>query len=382
MSDAMKALLFAGATLGHVALLIRIHNWFYGSGLGRRAVDVMHLIHGLLALAGPILFWNVAGLDLASLFSADDPGRLLLAGYVAVCWLTGFVLAPTITIARLVHRCSALLGEETRPLCLETLAGRSLAGSKHPWLARLPFNEVCRLDLIVKTLRLEALPPEWDGLTILHLSDLHFCGTPDREYHERALELCMAWEPDIVALTGDYVDSLDHHAWLEMLGKLRAKEVKLAILGNHDYWYEPEEVRWKLHEMGCHTPRNSWETVTVRGRPMVVIGHEGPWLKPAPDLSGCPKDVFRLCLSHTPDNMRWAKANGIDLMLSGHVHGGQIRLPIVGSLLVPSRRGRRYDCGTFLEGRTLLHVSRGLSGKHPLRFNCRPEATLLVLRCR
>jgi predicted MPP superfamily phosphohydrolase len=71
----------------------------------------------------------------------------------------------------------------------------------------------------------------------------------------------------------------------------------------------------------------------------------------------------------------------VDLMLSGHVHGGQIRLPWVGSVLVPSRHGRRYDCGTFEEPPTVLHVSRGLSGQHPLRYGCMPEVTRLILRC-
>jgi len=66
-------------------------------------------------------------------------------------------------------------------------------------------------------------------------------------------------------------------------------------------------------------------------------------------------------------------------MLSGHVHGGQIRLPWIGSILVPSRYGRRYDCGTFAEAPTLLHVSRGVSGEHPLRYHCKPEVTLLTL---
>ena len=72
---------------------------------------------------------------------------------------------------------------------------------------------------------------------------------------------------------------------------------------------------------------------------------------------------------------------GIDLMLAGHVHGGQIRLPPFGSVLVPSRYGRRYDAGAFDEPPTLLHVSRGLSGEHPVHYNCLPEVTLLTLRC-
>jgi predicted MPP superfamily phosphohydrolase len=67
-------------------------------------------------------------------------------------------------------------------------------------------------------------------------------------------------------------------------------------------------------------------------------------------------------------------------MLAGHNHGGQIRLPGIGSIFVPSRYSRKYDCGIFHEPPTLLHVSRGLSGQQPLRYNCRPEVTRIVLR--
>ena len=87
-----------------------------------------------------------------------------------------------------------------------------------------------------------------------------------------------------------------------------------------------------------------------------------------------------LLVSHTPDLIGWARRNDFDLMLAGHNHGGQIRFPLVGSVLVPSSYGRRYDCGTFDEPPTVLHVSRGLAGQHPLRFHCRPEVTKIVLR--
>jgi predicted MPP superfamily phosphohydrolase len=377
----IAVVLFAHAVIGHFALVLRSHNYIYGTGLGRRTIDVLQVLHGLVCLSGPIVFWYVMVLDPGFLF--PDKGealhQLYLKCYLGCCLLTSFIVVPFVTIQRLVRRCPALHRQEATTVNVELLACRSLHGDgKHSHLARLPGNQVCQLDLSIKTLQL-AIPPEWDGLTILHLGDLHFTGTPDREYFERVLDLCMSWQPDIVALTGDYVDSLAHHAWLSLFEKLQAREAKLAILGNHDHWYEPEKVRERLGQMGYHTPRNGWQTIEVRGKPMVVIGHEGPWLKPAPEMSGCPADVFRLCLSHTPDNIAWARANAVNLMLSGHVHGGQIRLPIIGSLVVPSMYGRRYDCGVFLEDKTVLHVTRGIGGKHPLRYNCRPEATLLVL---
>ena len=99
-----------------------------------------------------------------------------------------------------------------------------------------------------------------------------------------------------------------------------------------------------------------------------------------PDFSGAPEDAFRLLLSHTPDHIHWARSQGIDLMLSGHNHGGQIVLPVVGPVYSPSRYGCKYSAGVFWEDPTLLYVSRGVSGRHPLRYNCLPEMTKLVLR--
>jgi predicted MPP superfamily phosphohydrolase len=195
------------------------------------------------------------------------------------------------------------------------------------------------------------------------------------------MDQCNAWQPDLIAFTGDLIDTKRHHRWIvPVLGRLRWRVAAFAILGNHDSWFEHALARRRLRRVGMRVLGNGWEQIEVRGEPLVVVGHEGPWFRPGPDLGACPPDVFRLCLSHTPDNLPWARRNRIDLMLSGHNHGGQIRLPVVGSVFVPSRFGRRYDCGVFHEPPTLLHVTRGLGEEHPLRFNCRPEVTKLVLR--
>jgi predicted MPP superfamily phosphohydrolase len=115
-----------------------------------------------------------------------------------------------------------------------------LGSSKHQLLARLPFNQIYQVDFSERTLRLPRLPVAWDGLTILHLSDLHWWGTPDKAYYEFILDRCAAWEPDLVALTGDIVDSLSHHQWvLRLLSRLRWREAAFAILGNHDSWGQP-----------------------------------------------------------------------------------------------------------------------------------------------
>jgi len=374
---------FAAACLGHLVLMIASHNWFYGLPLPRRVTDVFHLLHGGLVLAFPLVLWYAAGWDLSGLFRFDAAGGAVLAAYVVVCWVAAFVLMPLNTALRLFRPRPAAFGKEKSEVVdiVKQLGGPPAGiGTKH-FQALLPFNEALQVEFVERTLHLPRLPAAWDGLTVLHLSDLHLCGTPDRAWFRAVMDRCASCEPDLVAVTGDLADGDDFIRWIvPVLGRLRWKVAAFAILGNHDAWYAPEKVRRRLRRLGMNVLGNGWERIDVRGEALVVIGQESPWFRPAPDLSSAPRGPFRLCLSHTPDNIRWARRAGIDLMLSGHVHGGQIRVPVFGSLLVPSRYGRRYDCGVFAEGPTLLHVSRGLGGDHPLRFLCRPEATRLILR--
>jgi predicted MPP superfamily phosphohydrolase len=214
------------------------------------------------------------------------------------------------------------------------------------------------------------------------VSDTHFCGTPGRRFYQHVFDRAFQWGvPDILAITGDVVDSHRHHRWIiPLIGRLKWSIAGLAILGNHDLYHEPELVRRRLRRMRFEVLGNGWRSIDIRGEPMIVVGNETPWFKLEPDLSTAPAEPFRLCLSHTPDNFGWAQRNRIDLMLAGHVHGGQIRLPGVGPLFVPSRYSRRYDCGQFAAGPTVMSISRGLSGGEPLRYNCHPEVTWMVLK--
>lgn len=372
----LKVLLFASVCLGQAGLFIFTLNCLHGCALPRRVLrEIRHLLF-LLILTTPLLVWWVHGFDVQA-ESAWWP-------LAALCGVLGLAVLPAITLQRLLRRRPATLQSYTATTVdiAQDLGYRPLGQSKYRPLAQLPFNQVFQVDFTEQTLRLPRLPAAWDGLTILHLTDLHLCGTPDRSFHERVIERCRDWgTPDVVAITGDVVDSAWHHRWIvPVLGRLRWRHAAYAILGNHDSYRNPPQVRRRLERLGMQVLGNTWEQMTVRGEPLVVVGHEGPWFRPAPDPSGCPEGAFRLCLSHTPDNIDWALRHDIDLMLAGHNHGGQIRFPLIGSVLVPSRYSRRYDCGLFQVGPTVLHVGRGLAGQHPLRYFCRPEVTWLVLR--
>ena len=88
-----------------------------------------------------------------------------------------------------------------------------------------------------------------------------------------------------------------------------------------------------------------------------------------------------MLLSHSPDQVYWAQQNHFDFVLAGHTHGGQVRFPWIGPIVAPSKYGVRYSAGEFQEGNTVMQVSRGISGLQPLRINCPPELTKIVLRC-
>jgi predicted MPP superfamily phosphohydrolase len=379
--------LFLGVCLGHLALMIASHNWWYGQRLPHGTGSFIHFGHAAAIVAFPLYLLHAYGWHLAGLFDFPSgpawppTGQELVAAYAILCAVAGFLLLPLNTARRLLRRDP---GTDTNAQVIDVakeLGYRPLGKNRKAPMVLLPGNQIFQVEMVERTLRLPRLPPAWEGLTILHLTDLHLNGTPDRDWFRFVMDRCAAWQPDLVALTGDVADSFHHMRWIvPVLGRLRWRLEAFAILGNHDHWYDTPLIRRRLRRVGMRVLANSWEQIEVRGEPLVVVGHEGPWLRPAPDLKGCPEGPFRLCLSHTPDNIRWSRRHGIDLMLSGHVHGGQVRFPVFGSVLVPSAYGRYYDCGTFEEPPTLLHVSRGLSGEHPLRYGCRPEVVLLTLR--
>jgi predicted MPP superfamily phosphohydrolase len=386
MNEWIEVLLFLAAVAGHAVLVIGSHNRWYGTGLHRKVIDVIQLGHGLLFLAGPVALWWFWRLALRR--EAREGGSALsltetaLGIYFVICWLA-LLYFLVLTVWRLVRpNPAALESNHTRTVNVaKELGYKPAGGGRRGLMARLPFNEVFQVDLTEKTLRLTRLPAAWDGLSILHISDVHFTGTPGREYYRRVIDLCAAWEPDLIAFTGDMVDTDTHYRWIvPLFGRLKSRHGAFAILGNHDCYFDTAQLRRRLGRAGMHVLGNGWKQIEVRGEPVVVIGNEVPWVRPAPDLSACPAGPFRLCLSHTPDNIAWARRHAIDLVLAGHVHGGQVRFPLIGSVLVPSRYGRRYDRGTFDEPPAVMHVSRGLGGQDPLRFNCRPEVSKLILR--
>lgn len=378
--------LFALAVIGNGGLLTLAVNWLFGQNISHNVLDKLRLLAGALLIVNPLLLAYLTRFEIVELFSSVlvNPWHYLLRGYFVACWLAAVVAIPVATVARLLRRPPAdqLSHRGTVVDFARELGAPPLGKSKRRALAKLPGNQCFQVEFSAYEFRRPGLPKALDGLTILHLSDLHFYDTPTRAWYEALIARCQAdGTADVVAVTGDIVDGLPQHEWVApVLGKLKWNLAAFAILGNHDTWYQPDQLRRRLSSLGFAVLGNDWRSVNLRGTPVTVIGHEGPWVSPPPDITGCPPDNFRLLLSHTPDNLAWAARHRVGLMLAGHVHGGQIVLPFFGPLFVPSKYSRRYDAGTFARGPTLMHVTRGLAGKEPLRYGARPQVSRITLR--
>ena len=374
--------LLLGAWIGHAVFWTYWLNNLYGRRLTKRLLKPWRLITGAIIVIGfPMLWWAYVS---ESDWAAPAGWWSILAYcYIGLCVFLGTIVFPIITIGRLRRRPPVTrLKETTRTLNLRAELGHHAIGDGfYRRIATLPFNGVFHVDFTEIELAPPRLPHAWDGLSILLLSDFHFHGTPSKLWFERIFdEIAQSPPADIVALAGDFVDSDAHREWIApLLGKLKWNLCGVAILGNHDEHHEPDHVRAELESVGYRVLSNRLETLDIRGVPCELIGHEGPWFPPGPPLNS-KANAFRICISHTPDNFHWGIQSDIDLMLCGHVHGGQIRLPMIGSIFVPSVFSRRYDMGVFGYRHLTMVVGRGLSGKEPLRFRCNPQVIRITLK--
>ena len=364
-----------GAWVGHAYLLTGLLNGLYGQPYPKRFLKSCRLAVGLLILGFPLLYFVPTFSPILAVFPNI---------YVGICTIVGLGVFPGLTLYRVLRpRPTAVRSEHTETVDYLTELGPSVIGNGYfSWLVRrLPVRATFRVDYTDMTLAVPNLPAALDGLTVLLVTDTHFHGTPSRAFYDAIVDRIVSGPPvDVVVLGGDYLDKDDFRPWIgEILGRLKGTDIGLAILGNHDVFHDPAATRNDLESAGFTVLSNRWEQLSIRGVPCLVSGHEGPWIGTGPDLTDAPTDLFHICVSHTPDQFEWAGRSGVNLLLCGHVHGGQIRLPVIGSIFVPSRYGRRFDMGVFERPGMVMVVSRGLGGKEPLRIRCNPQVLRLTL---
>ncbi len=252
--------------------------------------------------------------------------------------------------------------------------------------------ETVHLDLFAPR-----LPEAFDGYTLIQISDLHMRQMGRRERILRAL-LTHLPPADLVAVTGDLVHTpAGTQPFLELARAFQAKDGVYAVFGNseHKNGVRPYAFSQTLAENAITPLMNQHVLLSRGGAQIVLAGVDDPVNDKddiAEALQNAPNDLFILLLMHSPDSVAEAVLRGVDVVLSGHTHGGQIRLPWYGPLYTHSRLGRRMSDGYYSRGRlrraigirpgrTQLYVTRGIgiSGL-ALRFLTRPELTIITLR--
>lgn len=246
------------------------------------------------------------------------------------------------------------------------------------------------IGLVHQALPIANLPDALIGKTLIQISDLHIGPVVDEAYITRAMQTVSQLQPDILAITGDFMTA----AGTEQLDKVSrvlqhlkpGKIATLGILGNHDYganWInEPaaEQLARRLIDSGINLLRNTKTVVSG----LQIVGTDdlwGPNFAPRSALASLDANQAQLVLCHNPDAMDlpvWAGYKG--WILSGHTHGGQCSAPFIGPPIIPVKN-KRYTAGAFdlFDGRK-LYINRGLGYLHRVRFDARPEITVFELQ--
>ena len=236
-------------------------------------------------------------------------------------------------------------------------------------------------------------------IKLLHLSDLHLSREVSLRQISKAFDLGLQLQPDIICLTGDYItDKLqERQLYRTQLERLSKAAPVFAVMGNHDggIWKKgsyngedtPQEIVELLREANITVLENENRTIPLKGKNLALIGLKDIWSsKPSFDqaFENIPHHDSTILLSHNPDSKDYLGKHTWDLMLSGHTHGGQLRIPFTGATPYAPVQDHRYVAGlnpwtdNLMRSRQIF-TTRGVGNVLGLRFNCRPEVSLLEL---
>ena len=218
---------------------------------------------------------------------------------------------------------------------------------------------------------------KFDGKRIIFVSDFHY-GKHSRWRLKRLVNLINKQNPNIVLSGGDFVNgydgnnTLDINVYAEELAKINAPVI--TVLGNHDSWFDKYTIKNALEKRGIKVLLNS--NVAIDN--IYISGVEDMQTSIAkPEIALENTEFPRILISHTPD-IYYDIKDDVDLILAGHVHGGQVRMPFYGALLVPSKYGNKFACGMFNETGNTMIVTKGLGNSIlNVRFNAVPEIVVI-----
>ena len=239
------------------------------------------------------------------------------------------------------------------------------------------------LELNTITVDAQGLPESFDGFRIAHVSDLH--STEIGKGNQKLISMLRAAKPDIIAITGDLMDCRDTDPSIAIAFCEEAAKIAPTyyVTGNHEARLEENlynRLLDGLRSAGVTILEDEEQILTRNGESISVAGHKWGETDAINNISDF--DGYTILLSHHPEDFDNYVTGGYELVLSGHAHGGQFRLPFVGGLYAPGQGVfPKYDSGLYTEGITNMIVSRGIGNSgFPLRFNNPPEVILVILK--
>jgi predicted MPP superfamily phosphohydrolase len=258
-------------------------------------------------------------------------------------------------------------------------------------------------ELVHQIIKLPRLPEAFHGFKIGQITDIHAGPLVPPDLVRQGVDMIMSENPDMVVLTGDVISGATRILWtryggvrprdmdacLKELSRLKPSLGVYAVLGNHDFWSGREQTARLvngLESINVNLLRNQNIVLQKDGQSLYLAGVDDYWESSyslPKSLKGIPDSDCVILLSHNPDVNEDMTATGtqVDFIISGHTHGGQIVLPVIGAPYLPSPFGQKYRAGLVRDGKRQTYVSRGLGVFFaPIRLNCPPEVTILTLR--
>jgi uncharacterized protein len=247
-----------------------------------------------------------------------------------------------------------------------------------------------RLIVRQQTIQLANWPSELSGLKVAVISDIHADGwAVDDKKLRLIVERTNQLNPELIVILGDYISSdglvtrrVQPEEFAAVLKDLRAPHGVYSVLGNHDWWYNGARVRGALEKNGIKVLENEAVRLEVRGTSMWLAGLSDLWTRPQKmdeTIDKVPQGEPMIALAHNPDIFPKLPQR-VPLLLAGHTHGGQVRFPLIGSVVHSSDFGERYTGGLVFENNHHLFVTTGIGTSIlPVRFGVPPEIVLLTL---
>lgn len=259
---------------------------------------------------------------------------------------------------------------------------RKLAGDLSK-VAKYAIDEANSLSLERIVVTLARLPKKLDGFKVIHLSDIHHSPFTSFDHIARTVKIANRLRPDMFVLTGDYVSHAAEYIRpvADLMSGLRAEFGTHACLGNHDHWTDPGSITKTFRDAGINMLINEGLRFEARGASFWLAGVDDHMVGKtdlAAALKGSYPDEMKLLLAHNPIIFRRSVRAGVDLTLSGHTHGGQVRVRDRNRRLI---RRRKLSNGLHKRKDSQIYITRGIGTVVlPVRYQCPPEITLLELR--